>query len=117
MNSSINPIKALAHRFVSLQPLVRMKLTKKLLELYGSGEVARETEQTAASGNQALRKSFLEQFWDEVEEAHGDHANAVNPFTEERRSKTLKVKDAVKTNGQDGFLSWRVPPFDLFALL
>jgi hypothetical protein len=117
MNSSINPIKALAHRFVSLQPLVRMKLTKKLLELYSSNEASRELEQPGGSCCQTPGESFLERFWDEVEEAHGDHLNTVNPFTEERRSKALKVKDAVKTNEQDGFLSWRVPPFDLFALL
>jgi hypothetical protein len=115
MNSSMNPIKVLAHRFVSLQPLVRMKLTKKLLELYSSEQASREIEQPAASCCQTPRKSFLEQFWDEVEEAHGDHLNAANPFTAERRSNALRVKDAFKTNEQDGYLPWRVRPTDLFA--
>lgn len=73
MSSLTNPIKALAQRFVSLPPLLRMKLTKKLLELYSS--------------DQAAGKSFLEQFWDEVEEAHGDHLHMANPFREESRSK------------------------------
>ena len=61
----MNPIKALANRFVSLPPLVRMRVTKTLLEIYTSG---------------SSEKSFLEVFWDEVEKAHGDHSNGVNPF-------------------------------------
>ena len=77
MSSSINPIKALANRFVSLPPLVRMNVTRTLLEIYTSG----------ASG-----KSFLEQFWDEVEKAHGYSGDAVNPFTETGRKTINEMK-------------------------
>jgi len=70
MSSSRNPIKALANRFVSLPPLIRMKVTKTLLEAYSSGP---------------SEKSFLERFWDEVEKAHGDHTEAVNPFTKDNQ--------------------------------
>jgi hypothetical protein len=73
MGSSRNPIKALANRFVSLPPLIRMKITKTLLEVYTS-------EQS--------EKSFLERFWDEVEKAHGDRSDAVNPFTKEKGGMT-----------------------------
>jgi hypothetical protein len=117
MNNSMNPIKALAHRFVSLPPLARMKVSKRLLELYSSEQAGREVEQTGVSSSRTLRKSFLEQFWDEVEQAHGDHPEAVNPFTEERRWKKPKVKNTVEENEQGGYLPWRMRSSDLFALL
>ena len=91
MRSLTNPVKALAQRFVSLPPLMRMKLTKKLLELYSS--------------DQATGKNFLEQFWDEVEEAHGDHLHTVNPFREEKEAK-LRIKAAGETDERDGYLTW-----------
>ncbi len=39
-----------------------------------------------------LKKSLLEHFWDEVEEAHGDNLQTVNPFTEERSLRVLEVE-------------------------
>lgn len=117
MNNSINPIKALAHRFVSLPPLVRMTVSKRLLELYSSEQASGEVGKSVGPCSRTLRKSFLEQFWDVVEEAHGDHPDAINPFTEERRRQTPKVKNAVEVNEQGGYLAWRMRPTDLFALL
>ncbi|HEX8920080.1 MAG TPA: hypothetical protein VF766_01300 [Pyrinomonadaceae bacterium] len=117
MSSSTNQIKNLVQRFVSLQPAVRMKLTKKLLELYNSEQASRETKPSDTSVSPLLRKSFLEQFWDEVENAHGDRPSAVNPFTQERRSKAREVGGASSTNKQGGYLPWHIRPSDLFALL
>jgi hypothetical protein len=94
-----------------------MKVTKRLLELYSSEQATRETTPSGASVSPLLKKSFLEQFWDEVEKAHGDHPNAVNPFTEERRSKAREVGGATKINEPGGYLPWRMGPSDLFALL
>ena len=102
MSSSTNPIKALAQRFVSLPPPMRMKLTKKLLELYSS-------EQAAG------RKNFLEQFWDEVEEAHGDHSHAANPFRAEKESKS-RVTAAAENDEQDGCLTWHSYQSNLLPL-
>jgi hypothetical protein len=113
----MNPIKALAHRFVSLPPLVRMKVTKKLLELYSSDQAAREAGQANGLSRPLTGKSFLEQFWDEVENAHGDRPGAVNPFTAERKSKQLGVKAVDAPDEQDGYLPGRIPPINLFALL
>ena len=117
MSSSRNAIKVLAQRFVSLQPLVRMRVTKKLLELYSSDEASREIEQSVDSCCRTDRKSFIEQFWDEVEEAHGDHLHEVNPFTEERRPQALKVKDAAETVEREGYLPWSMQQSNLIALL
>ena len=95
MSNSMNPIKALAQRFVSLPPLLRMKLTKKLLELYGS--------------NESSEKSFLEQFWDEVEDAHGDHLRTVNPFREESRSKKARLlKTSTESDEQGGYFTGHI---------
>jgi hypothetical protein len=116
-NNSPNPIKALAHRFVSLPPLVRMKVTKKLLELYSSDQAAREAAQSNDSSRPVTGKSFLEQFWDEVENAHGDRPRAVNPFTAERKSRQPGAKAVDAPDEQDGYLPWRIPPTNLFALL
>jgi hypothetical protein len=117
MSSSINPIKALAHRFVSLPPLARMSLSKRLLELYSSEQASREVRKSGGSCSQTIRKSFLEQFWDAVEEAHGDHPGAVNPFTEERRSRTPKVKNTGEADERGGYLPWRLEQSSLIALL
>jgi hypothetical protein len=117
MNITMNPIKALAQRYASLPPLVRMKVTKRLLELYSSEQASREVEQSNDSCSRTLRKSFIEQFWDEVEQAHGDRTHAVNPFTEERRAKALRVKSMGEVEEQGGYLPWRTLPSDLFALL
>lgn len=117
MNNSMNPIKALAHRFVSLPPLVRMTVSKRLLELYSSEQASGEVEPSGDSRCGTARKSFLEQFWDEVEQAHGDQLDAVNPFTEARRLKTPKTKNTGEANEQGGYLPWRTLPSNLFALL
>ncbi|MDT4896944.1 MAG: hypothetical protein QOH25_2021 [Acidobacteriota bacterium] len=113
----MNPIKVLAYRFVSLPPLVRMEVTKKLLELYSSDQAARGVEQSNDSRRPVTGKSFLEQFWDEVENAHGDHRDAVNPFTQERKSREPEVKAVDDAGEQEGYFPWRIPPTNLFALL
>jgi hypothetical protein len=117
MNSSINPIKALAHRYVSLPPLVRMQVSKRLLELYSSEQASGKVEPSSSMNRRTVKKSFLEQFWDVVEEAHGDHLDAVNPFTEERRLKTPKIKKTGEVEEQGGYLPWRMRPSNLLALL
>ena len=117
MSSSQNAIKVLAQRFVSLPPLVRMTVTKKLLELYSSDEASRKIEQSGDSCCRAPGKSFIEQFWDEVEEAHGDHLHEVNPFTEEMRPQALKVRDASETVEREGYLPWSRQQSNLIALL
>jgi hypothetical protein len=118
MSSSTNPVKALVLRFVSLQPAVRMTVTKKLLELYGSEQAAREAQASPEACSPLLRKSFLEQFWEEVEKAHNDDSQAVNPFTAERRAKGREVLDTKSETGvRDGYLHWPAGTSDLFALL
>ncbi len=116
MNNSMNQIKALGRRFVSLPPLVRMTVTKKLLELYSQDQGSRETMQSGDSHPQTLRKSFLEQFWDEVEQAHGDQPHAINPFAEERRLKARGVKAVTETDEQAGCFPWQMEQSSLLAL-
>ena len=79
MNSSNDAIKILARRFVSLSPHVRAQVGAKLLRWREENRVSKEIgKQTLFSC--APKKSFLEQFWDEVEAAHGDGSYPVNPF-------------------------------------
>ena len=95
-----------------------MRVTKKLLELYGSDQAAREAKVSPDSGSPLIRKSFLEQFWDEVEMAHGADARQVNPFTQQRRAKARDSDDGEpEIDRQEGFLHWCSRPTDLFALL
>ncbi|HKQ99164.1 MAG TPA: hypothetical protein VJT09_00745 [Pyrinomonadaceae bacterium] len=100
MRSSTASIKALSSRFASLPPAVRMQLTKRLLD---SGT----TDQALG---QAVKKSFLERFWEEVEEAYGDHSQSVNPFApgkKERGSSLRRVKAANEGDDeQGGFFPW-----------
>ena len=118
MSSSTNQIKALVQRFVSLEPAVRMKVTKKLLELYGSDQATRETKASREACSPLIKKSFLEHFWDEVEKAHNDSPHAANPFTQQRRAKGgAGVRDEAEAGVQDGYLHWRTGASDLFALL
>jgi hypothetical protein len=117
MNNMTNQIRTLVQRFVSLEPVLRMKVTKKLLEVYNSEQAYREAKLSRESVSPLLRKSFLEQFWDEVENAYGNHPGTLNPFTEERRSKAREVGGKPSTNEQGGYLPWRRHPLDLFALL
>ncbi|HWS98780.1 MAG TPA: hypothetical protein VN256_00815 [Pyrinomonadaceae bacterium] len=68
MNHLNDPVKRLVRRFVSLPPNARLRVAGNLLRWRD------ESEPTARS------KSFLEQFWDEVEAAHGDGLYTANPF-------------------------------------
>lgn len=63
MNQLNDPVKILVRRFVGLPPHARLKIAGSLLGRDGGGS-----------------KSFLEEFWDEVEAAHGDGLYPVNPF-------------------------------------
>jgi hypothetical protein len=118
-SSTTNAIKALVQRFVSLQPAVRLKVTKKLLELSSPEQLARATEASPDSGSPVVTKSFLEQFWDEVEKAHGDDQHAVNPFSPQRSAgaRSSVVEALPETDLQEGYLHWRILPSDLFARL
>ena len=83
MKSSNDAIKILARRFVSLSPHVRMKVGEKLLRWREENCTSKEIErQRVSSLCCAPKKSFLEQFWDEVEAAHGDGSYPVNPFAD-----------------------------------
>jgi hypothetical protein len=113
MKSSTNPIKVLVQRFVTLPPLARMKVTKTLLELYSSEQAAREVK---ASNATVLRKSFLEQFWDEVEKAHNDRPLGLNPFNKAGGAGARRVKAAPEIDGWDGFLPWAMERPNLLAL-
>ncbi len=81
MSSLNDPIKILARRFVSLPIQVRMKVAAKLLRLRDENEAALAIEKSKVSRCSTARKrSLLEEFWDEVEAAHGDGLYPVNPF-------------------------------------
>jgi hypothetical protein len=79
-----DPIKTLASRFVSLPYCLRMEVTKRLLIWRDENQKS----ERAARHNQALNgqrsKSFMEQFWDEVEKTHNDGLYPRNPFAEEK---------------------------------
>ena len=117
MSSSINQIKALVRRFVSLPPPVRMKLSKRLLELYGSEQAPGEVQGYGDSSSRTPAKSFLEQFWDEVEQAHGDQPGAVNPFTRERRSRAGQANGGAEAGEQRRLSPWGAEQSNLIALL
>lgn len=68
MNHLNDPVKKLVRRFVTLPPNARLKIAGSLLSFRDEQERA------------ARPKSFLEQFWDEVEAAHGDGLYPTNPF-------------------------------------
>ena len=80
MKSSNDAIKILARRFVSLPPSVRAQVGEKLLRLREENRASKEIGKPCLSCC-APEKSFLEQFWDEVEAAHGDGSYPVNPFS------------------------------------
>lgn len=81
MKSSNDAIKILARRFVSLSPNVRMKVGEKLLRWREENRASNGIEKSRFSSSSAPEKSFLEQFWDEVEAAHNDGSYPVNPFS------------------------------------
>jgi hypothetical protein len=116
MRSTTNSIKTLASRFASLPPAVRMKLTKKLLDLNNAERALAEAE--AASGDfsrRMQRKSFLEQFWDEVEDAHGDYPRRINPFAEERKARQPELKSLDGTSEQGVYFSRHTHQLGLIA--
>ena len=65
MNQLEDPVKRLVRRFVSLPAHARLKI---------AGGLLRRHEGTQRG------QSFLADFWDEVEAAHGDGLYPVNPF-------------------------------------
>ena len=90
MKSSNDAIKILARRFVSLSPHVRMKVGEKLLRWREENRTSKEIERQRVSALCcAPKKSFLEQFWDEVEAAHGDGLYPSNPFSDEQMRQVL----------------------------
>ena len=69
MNQLNDPVKRLVRRFVSLPPHARLRIAGNLLRLRDEpGE------------RPARSTSFLAEFWDAVEAAHGDGLYPVNPF-------------------------------------
>ena len=65
MNQLNDPVKRLVRRFVSLPPDARVRIAGNLLRRHDGPQRG---------------KSFLEEFWNEVEAAHGDGLYPVNPF-------------------------------------
>ena len=65
MNHLNDPVKRLVRRFVSLPPHARLKIAGSLLRRHDGPRRG---------------ASFLEEFWDEVEAAHGDGLYTTNPF-------------------------------------
>ena len=62
MNQLNDHVKRLVRRFVSLPPHARLRIAGNLLSRDDGG------------------KTLLEEFWDEVEAAHGDGLYTTNPF-------------------------------------
>ena len=79
-----NPVKILAGRFVNLPPLVRMEISARLLRLRDENSQPKENENHPTATSTAQPKSLLEEFWDEVEAAHGDGLYPTNPFAPPR---------------------------------
>ena len=79
-----DPIKTLASRFVSLPYLVRMEVAGRLLRWRDEDCQPERAKASGAASNGQRRKSFMEQFWDEVEQTHDDGLYQRNPFTEEK---------------------------------
>jgi hypothetical protein len=88
MNSK-DAIRILARRFVSLSPPVRVQVAAKLLRFGEDSQTPKEVEKQSVSLQGARRKSFLEQFWDEVEAAHNDGLYRSNPFAEKAKRPVL----------------------------
>lgn len=82
MGNSKDAIRILARRFVSLSPSVRVQVAAKLLRFGEESQTQKETGQQNNSLTGARKKSFMEQFWDEVEAAHNDGLYRSNPFSE-----------------------------------
>lgn len=77
-DAMIDPIKTLASRFASLPSVPRVEIARRLL-------MRQEEEQDRKcfeiqTHESIGRKSFIEQFWDEVEKSCGDDFQSRNPF-------------------------------------
>jgi hypothetical protein len=79
-----DPIKTLASRFVSLPYCVRMEVAKRLLIWRDENQNSERAVAHHEAFNGQRRKSFIEQFWDEVEKTHNDGLYPRNPFAEEK---------------------------------
>lgn len=67
-----DPIKTLVSRYASLPYILRMEIAKRLL--------LRDADQSAHGET----KSFIEEFWDEVESSHNDGLYPRNPFSDKK---------------------------------
>jgi hypothetical protein len=79
-----DPIKTLANRFASLPSCVRMEVAGRLLMWRDEDQNLEKAETPSVAPNGQRRKSFVEQFWDEVEKTHNDGLYPCNPFTDEK---------------------------------
>ena len=90
MSSLTDPVKILARRFAALPPRVRLAIAEKMLRW-------RDEESKEASTPPypcgPRRKSLLEQFWEEVEQAHGDQVYQDNPFADERQQTIIPTPE------------------------
>ena len=78
MNQQNDHVKRLVRRFVSLPPHARLRIAGSLLRRQDGPQRGR---------------SLLEEFWDEVEAAHGDGLYPVNPFASGKNG--LMSRDAL----------------------
>ncbi len=90
MSSLTDPVKILARRFAALPPRVRLAVAEKMLR-WRDEESKELSEPRATCG--ARRKSLLEQFWEEVERAHGDDLYVDNPFADEKPQTIIYAPD------------------------
>ena len=91
MSSRTDLIKTLASRFVSLPVYLRLEVVKKLLVSYDEDQDWQRSELHKVAASEQRRKSFIEQFWDEVEKAHGSGLHFGNPFTEQRLKRSFEA--------------------------
>jgi hypothetical protein len=77
-----DPIKILASRFVSLPYYLRMEIAGKLLRWREEAQDSARAGMPGKTLDGQRRKSFMEQFWDEVEKSHADNLYPRNPFAE-----------------------------------
>jgi hypothetical protein len=69
-----DPIKTLVSRYASLPYFLRLEVAKRLLTWRDEGQGL----------NNNGTKSFVEQFWDEVEKTHNDGLYPRNPFRKDK---------------------------------
>ena len=91
MSSLTDPVKILARRYAALPPRVRLAIAEKMLR-WRDEEAKTATEPQDSHG--ARRKSLLEQFWDEVEQAHGDDLYVANPFADESPQAVIHILES-----------------------